>query len=132
MRGLLDAVGRYVGKVFWFMRGMPRRKADHNCRMSPSRLCSLDLAVLRTFKLLGGYASEAQGAPEITMHGFRSTFGDWASELISFPMKSVNMRLPTVSAAKLKLPTDVATNSENAASSWTHGRRLASQMQVLR
>jgi integrase len=61
------------------------------------------------------------GRDNITVHGFRSTFRDWASEQTSIPMKPVSMHWRIVSATRQKPPTGAEINLRSVASSWKHG-----------
>jgi integrase len=45
---------------------------------------------------------ERMGRPELTVHGFRSTFRDWAAERTNFPSEVVEMALAHVVSNKVE------------------------------
>ena len=59
---------------------------------------------------------------DITVHGFRSSFRDWAGETTSFPVKSLRPRWRMGSRIRLKPLMRGPICSTNGASSWTRGR----------
>ena len=62
---------------------------------------------------------------EITVHGFRSTFRDWASETTGFPHEVCEMALAHTIGNKAEVPIGAATCSTSAASTWRRGRATA-------
>src|SRR5262245_18386020 len=65
-------------------------------------------------------------ANDITVHGFGSTFRDWASEATSFPREACEQALAH-SIGNNRPLIDVATCSRSGASSWWHGPPPASR-----
>ena len=62
--------------------------------------------------------------PGVTVHGFRSTFRDWAAETTHYPNHVLEMALAQPSRA-LSRPTGAATCSRSARSSWPNGPPIA-------
>jgi integrase len=61
------------------------------------------------------------GRGELTAHGFRSTFRDWAAECTNFPREIAEMRWRMSSPTRSKPLTGAATSWPNAGSSWRRG-----------
>jgi len=66
------------------------------------------------------------GRSNITVHGFRSTFRDWAASAPTSPTMWSRWRLPTRLATR-KLPTGVAICSRSGAGSWMNGLGTATR-----
>ena len=64
---------------------------------------------------------------DATVHGFRSSFRDWAGNVTNFPREITEMALSMSSAIKRNKLTDAVTLWINAASSWKRGPIIASQ-----
>ena len=60
----------------------------------------------------------------ITVHGFRSTFRDWAAERTNFANHVVEMALRTLSATRSRPAIAVAICSTNAGSLWKRGQAI--------
>ena len=57
--------------------------------------------------------SERMGRDDLTVHGFRSTFRDWASERTNFPAKWSKWLWPMQSTARRRQPIDEVTYLKN-------------------
>jgi hypothetical protein len=63
---------------------------------------------------------------DATVHGFRSSFRDWAGNVSSFPREVTETALAHVIGDKPNKRTVGATRSKSGASSWKPGRLIAS------
>ncbi len=126
-----------LDKAIWTIPAS-RMKAGHAHRIP---LCIRALDILKSLPKLEDnphvFPGTAKGKPlsnmamtmqlrrmkrdDITVHGFRSTFRDWASEQTSFRMRHASMRWRTVSATRRKPLTDAATSSRSGGNSWKRG-----------
>ncbi len=68
----------------------------------------------------------------ITVHGFRSTFRDWASEQTSFPHETCEHALAHRISDKAEAAYRRGTNSRSAGSSWRRGLFIVSQQKAWR
>ena len=73
------------------LEAMQAERKDNNPFVFPGGRAGKSLSNMSMLKLLG-----RMGRSDITVHGFRSTFRDWAAELTSFPREVVEMALAHV------------------------------------
>ena len=119
-----------LGKKVWTVPGA-RMKAGRDYRVP---LCDDAVAILKQVSAIrqndqvfpagrrAGLSSMAldmtlrrMGCNDITVHGFRSTFRDWAAERQISPEKSLKRHLHMLSATRSKQPIAAATYSEATA-----------------
>lgn len=83
----------------------------HSAHIFPGGRARKGLSNMALLKLL-----ERMGREDLTVHGFRSTFRDWAAERTNFPGRSRRWPWRMRSATRWKPPTGEATFSKNAGS----------------
>jgi integrase len=73
------------------LKGLPREKGNHHVFIGPSKAGLSNMGMAMLLKRMAKTSFRKAG--EITVHGFRSTFRDWASERTSYDNNVIEMAL---------------------------------------